>query len=233
MADIAKKYGLPLDLARMVAAEQLSASAAIERLARRDRVEQLIRQHGLDRALATQVALDQVRLEDVLARLRIQKHLDENRDHEVFHDAAASGRPIVLGLHGHRSLRGKVLEVRTYEVDVQEEGQPAPEIVHKTQVKYAYDPEEYKKLKKAMEFDKPRRERQVDPRMRPQDRFACSNRRLGAAMDAQREVSVTTVEGEVFRGKLARVSRYEVLLRTRQGAEVVILRHAFDEFTED
>lgn len=230
--DHAKKYGLPLDLARLVAAGQLTPSEAIERLARRDQVEQLMRQHELDRALATQIALGHARLDDVLARRRIQVHLDANRDQEVFHDYATSGAPIVLGLHGHRIVRGVIGDVRAYEFDFTEEGAAAAEVIHKTAVKYAYPPDEYKKLKKAMEVDKARRERAIDPRLRPQDRFACSNRRLGAAQDAQRDVHITLLEGEIFSGKIARVSRYEVLLRTKQGAEVVLLRHAFDDFQE-
>lgn len=231
-ADVAKKYGLPLDLARLVLGGALTPSEAIERLARRDQVEVLMKQHSLDRALATQIALGQARLEDVLSRRRVQEHLEQHRDHEIFHDAQKSGQPLTLALHGHRTARVVITEVRPYEVEVLEEGQPLRETIHKTRVKYAYAPDDYKKLKKNLEYDKTRRDREIEPRLRPQDRFACSNRRLGALLDAQRDVRLTTVEGEVFHGKLVRVSRYELVLHMRSGADVTILRHALDDLQE-
>lgn len=87
-------------------------------------------------------------------------------------------------------------------------------------------------MKKALSYDKARRDRSIEPVVRPQDRYACSDRRLGVACDRKTHVSAVTLEGEVFSGEIVWVARYEFAIRTRQGAEIVIFRHALDDLRE-
>jgi len=197
-----------------------------------DEVGRLIATHDINRALATQVVLGQAQLEDVLARRRLELHLTANRERSTLDAAAASGKELTLGVHGHRHLRGRVLRSDRYEIAFLDAESGTEQLIHKLQVKYAFDPEDFKKVKKALDYDKERRDRAAEPKPRPQDRFGCSDKRLGAAMDRKTPVVAVTLEGECFSGEVAWIARYEIGLRTRAGAEVAVFRHALDDFRD-
>jgi sRNA-binding regulator protein Hfq len=231
--EIAHKTGLPLESARLVAAGRADLNELLKKMAFRDEVNALMQRHELNRALATQVALGQADLDYILLSRRIDAHLAANRDRSVLDEAQRSGAEVTLGVHGHRTLRARVKAVERYEVVLLESETGAEERVHKLQLKYAYKPDDHKRVRKSLDYDKTRRDRAIEPVVRPQDRFACSDRRLGAAMDAKHPVSATTLEGECFTGEVAWVARYEFGLRTKGGGEVVIFRHALDDLREE
>jgi hypothetical protein len=232
-ADIAKSTGIAPGVARQVASGKLDLNEVLKRMAVADEVNRIMVQHELNRALATQVVLGHAKLEDVLSRRRIEAHLATHRDRSVLEAAAASGKPLTLGLHGHKTCHGTVLAVDRYEFTFKEAESGTESVIHKLQAKYAFAPDEYKKVKKALDYDKVRRERTVEPRPRPQDRFGCSDRRLGQAMDRKTPVTAVTLEGECFTGEVAWIGRYEFGLRSRAGGEVVIFRHALDDLRDN
>lgn len=231
-ADIARSTGLPLDAARQVAAGRADLNELLKRMAFRDEVNTLMQRHDLNRALATQVALGQVALDQVLMRRRLEEHIAANRERSALEEARASGKPVTLGLHGHKNLQCRVLSVDRYEVVLRdvETGEEHP--VHKLRIKYAYDPDDHKKVRKGLEYDKARRDREVEPVVRPQDRFACSDKRLGVAMDQKHVVTAVTLEGECFTGEIVWIARFEFAIRTRHGGTITIFRHALDELRD-
>jgi hypothetical protein len=231
--EIAAKTGLPLESARLVAAGRADLNELLKKMAFRDEVNALMARHDLNRALATQVALGQADLDYILLSRRIDAHLAANRDRSVLEQAEKSGAEVTFGVHGHRTLRAKVKAVERYEVVLVDVESGAEERVHKLQLKYAYKPDDHKRVRKGLEYDKARRDRTIEPVARPQDRYACSDRRLGAAMDAKHVVTATTLEGEAFHGEIAWVARYEFGIRTKGGGEVVIFRHALDDLREE
>jgi hypothetical protein len=201
-------------------------------MAFRDEVQALMTRHDLNRALATQIALGQADLGYVLMRRRVEAHLLANRERSILDTAAADGREVSLGLHGHATLRAKVRAVEKYDVVLVESETGAEQRIHKLQLKYAYAPDDHKRVRKSLDYDKARREAAVEPIPRPQDRYACSDRRLGLALDRKLPVTAVTLEGECFTGELAWVARYEFAVRTKGGAEVVVFRHALAELRE-
>ncbi len=225
---IAASAGVPLDVARQIAAGRLDLNEAVRRLAFADEVNGLMLRHTLDRALATQVAMGHADLAGVMQRRRVDTALAASKDRTVL----VAGRELTVCVHGHKSLHLRVISVDSYEIHAMDLESNVEIAVHKTQMKYAFLPVDFKKVRKALEYDKGRRDAVVEPRLRPQERFACSNRRLGLSMDRKAEVSVVTLEGEVFTGSVGWVSRFEFGLCTRQGAEIVIFRHALDDFRE-
>ncbi len=230
--DLVRSAGIPVELAREVAAGTLDLNDVIKRMAFSDEVERIISRHDLNRALATQVALGHIDLELVLSRRRIAARAAEHKSRSTLEDARVSGQELSVGPHGHKTLRGRVLAVERYEVVVAATESGTEERVHKLQIKYAFPAADYKRVKKALSYDKARRDRSIEPVVRPQDRYACSDRRLGVACDRKTHVSAVTLEGEVFSGEIVWVARYEFAIRTRQGAEIVIFRHALDDLRE-
>lgn len=221
-----------MDVAVRVARGQLDLNTALTQMAQRDQAEALVARHGLERALATQVVLGQADLEGVLRKRRVEAMLAEHRGAEALSAAQASGAEVVVGVHGRRLLRAVVVEVRPYEVELRDADTGTTSTVHKTAIKFACDAAGWPRARKSMTWDDARKAVARDPVLRPQDRYGCSNRRLGEAWDKKSNVVAVTLEGECFAGQVSYVARWEFGLRTRAGVDVVIFRHALDDFQE-
>jgi hypothetical protein len=230
--EIAQTTGLSVDAARQVASGRAELNDLLKRMAFSDEVQSLMTRHDLNRALATQIALGQADLVQVLTRRRVVAHLLATRTRSVLDAAAADGHELTLGAHGHKTLRVKVRAVERYELVLIESDTGAELRIHKLQLKYAYAPDDHKKVRKGMDYERARRDATVEPVPRPQDRYACSDRRLGLALDRKVLVTAVTLEGECFTGEIAWIGRYELAIRTRGGGEVVIFRHALADLRE-
>lgn len=217
-ADQFVQQGMPYQMAMAVAHGRLDLSEALERMARRDRVQQLMDRHQLSRALATQVALGHADLDVVLARRRLDEHRRSHRDDTCLLPDAE----LVVVLHDGRSLRGVVKAVDAYQFVFEVDG--APQTLHKLRVMYAYRPGDWKGVKKAVKAgDRPIED---GPAVRPQDRYSLSDRRLFGFQDARREVSLTLIDGTTLKGTVTWFGRYEFAIRVKSDAEVTLFRHA-------
>jgi hypothetical protein len=222
---LVRDAGIPQNLAWQVATGHLTLNEVLEKLAQRDKVDGLVRRFDLPRSLATQVALGHADLEVVLKKRRMEKHLEDNRDRSFLLEAAASGEPVVLGLHGRRTLKGVVSAVDRYELQVTTRGADAPETIHKLQVKWACTGKAEMNVRKAHKKDKAR-DADAEPVWKPQDRYGCSDKRLFGYLDDAESIAVVTLEGDRFQGDVTWMGRWEFGLEVRKGSEVTIFRHA-------
>lgn len=223
--------GMPIQMAMAIAHGKLSLNEALQKLARRDAVTRMMEKHALSRALATQVALGQASLEEILAERRFEQHRIDFRDHSILDASAASGAPLTLLLHGKRRITGQILESEAYRFKIRtEEG--VEEDVHKLQAKLAFHPDAYKRLRKVLRVDKALDAAPLQPVERPQDRYGCSDRRLFKYLDTKVEVQATTLEGDQIRGTLSWFGRYELGVGLKHEAEVVVFRHALHDLRE-
>jgi sRNA-binding regulator protein Hfq len=212
------QQGMPYQMAMAVAHGRLDLSEALERMARRDRVQQLMDRHQLSRALATQVALGHAELDTVLARRRLEEHRQSHRDDSCL----VPGNELSLVLHDGRSLRGTVRAVDPYQFVFESDG--ATETLHKLQVLYAYRPADWKGVKKVVKGGE--KGPGEAPAVRPQDRYSLSDRRLFGYQDTDREISLTLLDGSVIKGAVKWFGRYEFAVRLKTDVEVTVFRHA-------
>ncbi|TVQ90930.1 MAG: hypothetical protein EA397_10555 [Deltaproteobacteria bacterium] len=224
--------GMPFQLAMAVALGRVSLNDALERLARQERVQKIIDEHDLSRALATQVAIGHASLDAVLARRRMQEHRELNRLRSCLDEALGLELPLVFGLHGRRQVQAHVQAVEPYTATLLIEGAEDPEEVHKLQFKYAYKPESAKKARRLMSHHPELSAEPVAPIRRPQDRYTCSDKRLFRYMDGEQSIRVTLLEGEVFVGVVTWFGRYEFGLRCKD-VDMTVFRHSLHEITED
>lgn len=223
--------GMPFQMAMAVALGRLSLNDALERLRRQEKVEKLMEDHALSRALATQIVIGHASLDVVLARRRMQAHRDENRLRSCLDDAKESGETLVIAIHGKTKVTGTVVEVAPYSVTVQPEEGEAVEI-HKLQLKYAWSPEDWKRVRKGVRMDKSLSKEPKSPIERPQDRYTCSDKRLFRYLDDEIMVQATLLEGELIRGTLTWFGRYEFGLRLKSDVEITVFRHALHDLTD-
>jgi sRNA-binding regulator protein Hfq len=216
--------GMPYQMAMAVAHGRMELNEALERMARKDRVNALMDRHQLSRALATQIALGHADLEQVLARRRLDVHRTDNRDRSCL----LPGARLALVLHDGRTLKGVVGEVEPYQLTFTPDGAPdgsAPEQLHKLKLLYAYAPEAWKAVKKGVRSDKKASDTEA-PAVRPQDRYSCSDRRLFGYLDRGVELNITLLDKSVMRGTVVWFGRYEFGLKLRTDGEVTVFRHA-------
>jgi sRNA-binding regulator protein Hfq len=232
IARLQKDMGLPREVALRVARKEVTIDKVLVEMVTKDKAKNLMRRHGLDRALATQVAMGQADLEHVLRRRRLSSHLALNTDRSVLVDAHKDGRAWRFALHDGRVLTGRVVGLDRYEARLAPTGSDDEESVHKLQFKLAWRPEEDKLARKGFRWDKELREQPQEPVPRPQDRFGCSNRKLFGWLEADTRVSLTTLEGEVVLGKIAWFSRYEIGVNVKDKTEVIFFRHALARASE-
>lgn len=217
--------GMPYQMAMAVAQGRLSLNEALERMARRAEIERLMRKHDLTRALATQIALGHAELDSYLAKRRMDAHRAEYLNHSCLENAAESGEPLVLGVHGQRRVKGQIKEVTAYEVIVAtEDGED--ERLHKLELKYAYAPTAWKRVRKVLKKDSAVAKAERQPIKRPQDRYSCSDKRLFRYLDQKTPVEVCLLEGELLQGTIAWFGRFEFGLAIKGDETVTIFRHA-------
>jgi len=222
-ARLEKEAGLPRTLAYQVAMGNVSLSEVLERMARRDQVESLMRRHELPKSLATQVALGQADLDQVLIRRRREAHVAEHRERSVLSHALESGSPVLIGLLGARRLEGTITAVDRYEFTLTPKKGEA-ETVHKVRMKYGVDLSQGMKARGVVKA--PKSSVVAEPVWKPQERYGVSDKRLYGYLEDEMDVVATTTEQDVVRGRLSWLGRWEFGMTTRKGIEVVLFRHA-------
>ena len=216
--------GMPYQMAMAVVHGKMDLNEALERLARRDRVNQLMERHDLSRALATQIAIGHANLDRVLRRRRLQEHRDDNRDRTCLQEGAT----LTIGLLGQSHQKVEVVTAESYRVECKlEDGQV--EVFHKLALKFAYASEDWRSVRKSVKVDKDVAGQGREPAKRPQDRYTCSDRRLFGYVDNEREASLTFLDGDTLKGQVLWFSRYELGIRVKGDAEVTVFRHALHD----
>lgn len=218
--------------ARLVALGKADLNQLLQKMAEVERASRLQEKHTLNRALAVQIAKGHADLGQVLTRRRMESYLEEHGDRSALTDALQTGGAVGLALLGRRTIQARVVAVAKYEFDVVDAETGTPEHLHKLMVKYTFQPEERKTIRKSQSFDKERSKAVVEPVFRPQDRYRCSDRRLFSYQEARTKLLVSLVEGEQFNGSVSWMSEYEFGLELRGGGIVVIMRHALADIQE-
>lgn len=215
-----------------VAAGRQDLNDVLKRMAVRDRARHLMERYGFQKALATQVAKGHADLDQVLLGRRLKEYVRDRFERTVFTDFLEAGRPLSLGVHGRSIRRVRMLENGKFEVRFEDLKTGEEESLHKLQVKFAFDPDHWKKVRRALSYDKQVRQLEQEPRPRPQDRYRCSDRRLFHYLEAETPIQVTTLEGERFSGTVRWISQYEFELEVKGRVGIVVLRHALQDVEE-
>lgn len=218
--------GMPYQMAMAVVHGKMELNEALERLSRRDRVNQLMERHELSRALATQVAIGHADLKQILHRRRMKQHREDYRERTCL----VPGESLTMARFGENAAPFEVVGVDPYQAILKAEDGTQVE-AHKLSLKYAYDTDAWKKVRKALKKDKRLASKGLAPAKQPQDRYTCSDKRLFGYVDSGAEVQATLVDGDVLRGVVQWFSRYEFGLMIKGDVEVTVFRHALHDLS--
>jgi len=221
-----EQSGIPFPSAVRVVLGKTTLNDVLQELLREEKIKKLMETHGINRALATNIALGRTDLDIVLLRRRKNQTLQDHYTQSCLEEAIHKGHRVAMALHGHRKVMGTVQEVGKYVFAFLEDGQTTPTEIHKTQAKFAYDPDQYKQLRKFMGLDGSIKSRSLEPILRAKERHHFKNLALQQSIDNKTEVSVVTLEGDTFRGQVEWFGRWEFGLKFKGGVRVTVFRHA-------
>ena len=168
-------------------------------------------------------------LDKYLHRRRRKHHLKKYGERSILEVAQGDGRPRIFSLHGQEVFVARIKKVHAYEVELVRLGvdlKPSrePEMVHKLQFKFGGRYDHAAKLQSAIDVSESSAE-VAKPILRPQDRYPISDKKLFGWVDAKTVICVNTLEGDVVKGGLSWIGRWEIGLDI-QGVELVVFRHA-------
>ena len=100
----------------------------------------------------------------------------------------------------------------------------------KTDVKYCYKAKEATDIQSIIRYNEETKEQNLKPIIQRKKRYNINTRSIVQARRARYTIEVTMLEGEVFRGLVDWVSRYEIKMMLENGSKIVVFRHAICDF---
>ena len=145
--------------------------------------------------------------------------------------------PMFFGLYNHTLLPATIIEFSKYDfilqvalnsdpIGAEAERQELP----KTDVKYCYKAEDATDIQAIIRYNEEIRAQDLKPIIQRRKRYSINTRTIVQARRARQMIEVTTLEGEVFRGLVDWVSRYEIKMILENESKIVVFRHAICDF---
>ena len=157
--------------------------------------------------------------------LGLQEYLDESYHKSIFEQAMDSGKPWEFHIHGHRIIRGTILEDLTYDLKVDIEGN-GEQALPKIELKLVYPVHIADSVRPMTKIDEAVRALGLSPIFSPHMRNFVKNKSLFPLMEDKEVLFFTLLEGEIIKGMITGFSRYEITARMKTGNPVTILRHS-------
>ena len=100
----------------------------------------------------------------------------------------------------------------------------------KTDVKYCYKAEDAADVQSIIRYNDEIKEQNLKPIIQRKKRYSINTRTIVQARRDRHTIEVTMLEGEVFRGLVDWVSRYEIKMILENESKIVVFRHAIYDF---
>ena len=145
--------------------------------------------------------------------------------------------PMFFGLYNHTLIPATVTGFTKYDFALQVGLNPNPiggeterQELPKTDVKYCYKAEDATNIQSIIRYDEEIKEQNLKPVIQRKKRYSINTRAIVQARRAWHTIEVTMLEGEVFRGLVDWVSRYEIKMILQNESKIVVFRHAICDF---
>ena len=136
--------------------------------------------------------------------------------------------PMLFGLYNHTLLSVTVTGFTKYDFVLQ--GEIERQELPKTDVKYCYKAEAATDIQSIIRYNEEIKEQNLKPIIQRKKRYNINTRTIIQARRARHPIEVTMLEGEVFRGLVDWVSRYEIKMILENESKIVVFRHAICNF---
>lgn len=137
--------------------------------------------------------------------------------------------PMFFALYNHDHLPAVVLEMTLSGLTLNCNGKER--IIQKTDVKYCYKDIDAENVIAILQFDEELKDKKLRPIESKNEVFSID---AGTIRDARKDgnsIIVTLREGEIFEGTVDWISPYEIKMVLKNGAKIVVFRHAICDFS--
>ena len=145
--------------------------------------------------------------------------------------------PMFFGLYDHALVPATITAFTKYDFVLQVALNPdsigakgESRELPKTDVKYCYKAEDATGIQSIISYNEEIKKQDLKPIVQPSKRYSINTSVIIQARRARQTIEVTMLEGEVFRGLVDWVSRYEIKMILDNGSKVVVFRHAICNF---
>ena len=145
--------------------------------------------------------------------------------------------PMFFGLYNHTLLPVTVTGFTKYDFVLQVALNPDPiggeaekQEMPKTDVKYCYKAEDATDVQSIIRYNQEIKEQNLKPIIQRKKRYSINTRAIVQARQTRQTIEVTILEGEVFRGLVDWVSKYEIKMILENESKIVVFRHAICDF---
>ena len=136
--------------------------------------------------------------------------------------------PMFFGLYNHILVPVMVTGFTKYDFVLQ--GEIEGQELSKTDVKYCYKAEDATDIQSIIRYDEEIKTQNLKPIIQRKKRYSTNTGAIVQARRARHTIEVTMLEGEVFRGLVDWVSRYEIKMILENESKIVVFRHAICGF---
>ena len=145
--------------------------------------------------------------------------------------------PMFFGLYNHTLLSVTVTGFTKYDFVLQVVlnpdsigGETEKQELPKTDVKYCYKAADATDIQSVIRYNEEIKEQNLKPIIQRKKRYSINTRTIVQARRDRHTIEVTMLEGEVFRGLVDWVSRYEIKMILENESKIVVFRHAICDF---
>ena len=199
---------------------------------RQQAIEKIAEQYQITYDMAGQVFSKKISPEraKMLSELAIYKKI--HYEYSRFNEAYEKKEKIVLFLHEHRQMVGRITKMKKYDFFFLPEGSEKEEELAKLSVKYIVTPTHLQTLSKLIKQDKKFAREKKELIVKKKERNHIKNKTLFPLMLKRVVVLLTTLDGDIIRGLIAGFSRYEIQINLKNGTPVIVLRHSVANITD-
>ena len=137
--------------------------------------------------------------------------------------------PMFFALYNHDHLPAVVLEMTLSGLTLNCNGKER--IIQKTEVKYCYKEIDAENVIAILQYDEELKEKKLQPIITQNDIYQIDNGTIREARKDGTSILVTLREGEIFQGTVDWISPYEIKMVLKNGAKIVVFRHAICDFS--
>lgn len=227
--EIASRTGVSMRDAIRVASGKITVQQVLKEMMFEEKVNGLMRKHGLERAMAINIARGMVDLETALLLKEMKRCSDWVPERSVLLQLNETGEPGFFYLFGQEPFSARVTKVEKYDVWFQRTDEE-PEKVEKHCVLMACRPQEQEELQKLMAKEENVSSLGLGPSTSYKDRYRSRKRILYRHHRDRIPTRVVLRDGTLIDGRLGWFGKWEFQFHMTETCSPVVFRHAMYSF---
>lgn len=221
-----EEWDIPKPVAFQIARGQKDLSSYLNNNARKSQIRSLARQHDMEGSIAAMVIDGKVGLSKALFLKRWSEYRRRHQQKSVLRAYHDQQTPVWISTSGRLPFASTVVEETEYQITICKEPDGTTETIDKLAIQYIFEEKDRERVLDAVSLTPELAKKNVLPPQRILSRYLMPDHLLFELYESRQVVNLTLLNGIVLRGLIDWIGTYEIRIRLKNGAPVVVLRHA-------